>query len=202
MLVVDSHPVVVGGVRLFTRHSDQVEMVGSAETGEEAVEQARRDRPDVVLVDGWLPDMLRAEVIRRIRLVSPATKVIIFAAQVTPAVLAEATQLGVHGILGKSATPEHFIEVLCRVAAGERVSGRVSEGTLRRAADKLNCRPLTAREHEILQRAALGESNAEIAKAICLAPTTVKSYLHTAFPKLEARNRVEAIARLTQLGLL
>src|SRR5438270_159229 len=80
-----------------------------------------------------------------------------------------------------------------RVAAGEVIAAPVKDEELRRAAEKIHCTPLTSREHEILRRAARGETNAEIAKAIFLSPTTVKSYIQSALRKLEVRNRVEAV---------
>jgi two-component system nitrate/nitrite response regulator NarL len=202
LLVVDGCPVVHQGVRLFMEHSDRIVIDDHAYTGQEAVDLARRSRPDLVLVDPFLPDMLLGEVVRRIRAVSPASKIVVFAAHVTPTVHDEAAGLGVHGFLGKDATPEHFVDVITRVANGEVLADPMNHEVLRRAAEKLRCTPLTPREHEILRRAARGESNAEIAKAIFLAPTTVKSYLQSALRKLGARNRVEAVFKLSELRLL
>ncbi|MGZ8481878.1 MAG: response regulator transcription factor [Candidatus Limnocylindria bacterium] len=102
----------------------------------------------------------------------------------------------------KDSSPEQFVEVIEKVAAGETVVGRIDDDALRRAAEKLHGPALTRREYEILRHAAMGESNAEIGRAIYLAPTTGKSYLQSALRKLDARNRVEAVAKLSDLGLL
>jgi two-component system nitrate/nitrite response regulator NarL len=202
LLVVDDHPVVHQGVRLLLEHATDIEIVGEAVCGTDAIEAVQRTTPNVVLLDVRLPDMLVEEVVHRIRAVSPSSKIVIFTAHVSPTVTDEATRLAVHGFLGKDASPEHFLEVITRVAAGEVLTDRVSADALRQAGDKLHATPLTPREHEILRRAAIGESNAEIAQAIYLSPTTVKSYLQTALQKLDAHNRVQAVAKLSELELL
>jgi two-component system, NarL family, nitrate/nitrite response regulator NarL len=202
LVVVDGHPVVRHGVRLFASGNVRIRLVGEARSGEEAIEVARRNRPDLILVDPWLSDMLIDELVERLGATAPPSRVILFAAQITPTIRDEAARLGVHGCLGKNASAEHFLEVITAVAAGELVSEPVDTHLLRLAAAKLGCPALTPREHEILRRAARGESNVEIARAIYLAPTTVKSYLQSALRKLGARNRVEAVFMLSELRLL
>lgn len=202
MLLVDEQPIVQLGVALIARESERPCSVIMATGGQEAVDLARRDRPDIVLLDPALDDILLGEAVRRIHAVSPASRTIIFAAHITPSIREEAAGLGVHGLLGKDATPSHFLAVVEAVARGKRMLQAEQQDVLRRAAAKLNCAPLTPREHEIIRRAARGESNAEIAQAIFLAPTTVKSYVQSALGKLEARNRVEAVFKLSELRLL
>jgi two-component system nitrate/nitrite response regulator NarL len=204
LLVLDHNPVVREGVRLFvTEHSDRIDIVGAVTTGQEAIDVARENRPNVVQLDAWLPDMSLAEAVHRIRAVSPGSRIVLFTAPLTPARRDEAQKLGVEGLLGKDADPVRLVEVLTRVAAGEvLVAEDVSDRTLELAAIRLGCAPLTKREYEILRRAAEGESNSEIAAAIFLAPTTVKSYLQSALGKLGARNRAGAVATLGRVGLL
>jgi two-component system nitrate/nitrite response regulator NarL len=202
LLVVDGHPVVQKGVQLFMQDTDGVQVIDVAETGQEAVDAARRLNPDLVLLDAWLPDMLLEEAVQRLRAVSPIGKLIVFAAHVTPTVRDDAARLSVHGFVGKDTSPERLLDVIRRVAGGEIITDAIDDEVLRRAADKLHGAPLTQREHQILRRAARGESNAEIASAIYLAPTTVKSYVQSALYKLEARNRVEAVFKLSELRLL
>jgi two-component system nitrate/nitrite response regulator NarL len=202
LLVVDGHPVVRQGLRLFLGDGERVRILADAQSGEEAVRLACRLQPDVVLLDPWLADLLPADVIGRLRGVSPATRIVVFATHVTPTLREVSERLGVQGIVGKDTTAERLLDLIERVARGEIVTDPPHREALRRAADKLKCAPLTPREHEILCRAAHGESNAEIARAIYLAPTTVKSYLQSALRKLGARNRVEAVFKLSELRLL
>jgi two-component system, NarL family, nitrate/nitrite response regulator NarL len=202
LMLVDEQPIVQLGVSLIAKESQRPCRVIEATGGEDAIELARRERPDLVLLDPSLADLLLAEAVRRIGAVSPASRIVIFPAHVTPSISEEAARLGVHGLLGKDATPANFLSTIEAVARGEQMLQGEQRDALRRAAAKLNCAPLTPREHEIIRRAARGESNAEIASAIFLAPTTVKSYVQSALGKLEARNRVEAVFKLSELRLL
>ena len=202
LLVVDSHPIVRQGLRHFLGGEDRVRIVDDAATGEEGVRLARHLRPDVALVDPWLADLLAADVVARMRGASPGTRVVLFAAYVTPTLREAADRLGVAGVVGKDISAERLLDVIERVANGEVVTDLPRREALRTAAEKLRGTPLTPREHQILCRAAQGESNAEIAEAIYLAPTTVKSYLQSALRKLGARNRVEAVFKLSELRLL
>ncbi|WP_320669116.1 response regulator transcription factor [Patulibacter defluvii] len=202
VLVVDAHPVVHLGLSLLVGADERLRIAGAAQCGQDGIDAARRIRPDLVLLDPWLPDMLLSDAVRRLRAVAPGTRIVLFAEQVTPTLRDDARLLGVDGCLGKDASAERLSEVLARVVAGEVVNGHGLDEALRRAASKLRGPALTPREHEILRRAAKGESNAEIAEVVFLAPTTVKSYLQSALRKLGARNRVEAVSKLGELGLL
>jgi DNA-binding NarL/FixJ family response regulator len=202
LLIVDAQPIVRYGVRLFMHDTPQILAIEDADSGHEAVAAALRSRANVILLDSWLPDMLLPEAVDGLRSVSPSVRIVIFAAHLSPTLRDQALRLGVHGILGKNATPQHLREIVARVAAGEVIAAPPQDEVLRRAAEKLHRTPLTPHEHEILRRAARGESNAEIAKAVHLAPTTVKSYVQSALRKLGARNRVEAVYKLSELQVL
>lgn len=202
ILVVDHHPVVQHGVRLFLAGQPGFTVLGAARSGAEAIALARHERPDLALLEPWLPDLLLEELVERLRASSPNTRLIVFASQVTPTLRDQVARLGIHGLLGKGAAAEDVAATVTRVAAGETVAPPPSDSVLREAADKLHCAVLTAREHEILRLAARGASNSEIASEIYLAPTTVKSYLQSALAKLGARNRVEAVYKLGEVGLL
>ena len=202
LLVVDEQPVVQQGVRLFLQGAKGIRAVEAVGSGQEAIDAARERRHNVVLLDPWLRDMMLECVVRRLAAVSPGTRVLIFAAQLSPSLREEAAELGVHGVIGKDATPTRLLESIALVAGGQSIVDPDSDQMLQHAAAKVNGTPLTPREHEILRRAARGESNAEIAGAIFLAPTTVKSYLQSALRKLGARNRVEAVFKLSELRIL
>jgi two-component system nitrate/nitrite response regulator NarL len=202
LLVVDAHPVVHEGLRLFLAGDGSIGTMHSALTGAEGIATARRANPDVALVDPWLPDMLLDEAVRRMRVVSPCTRLIVYASSVSPGLREEAERLAVDGILGKDAEAGQLSEIVAEVAAGRAAIDPLESDFLDLAAAKLGCPALTPREHEILRLAARGESNAEIAGKVFLAPTTVKSYLQSALRKLGARNRVEAVFKLSELRLL
>ena len=202
LLVVDEHPVVHLGLSLLVQAEERIRIVGAADSGQAGIDAARRLRPDVVLVDPSLPDMLLDDVVRRVRAVAPGTRIVLFAERITPTVRDDAARLEVDACIGKDVSAARLADVLGRVAAGEVVGGPGLDEALQLAASKLRGPALTRREHEILRRVAKGESNAEIAAVVFLAPTTVKSYLQSALRKLGVRNRVEAVSKLGELGLL
>ncbi len=203
VLVVDDHPIVLDGVTLTLQRTSFIQVVGYARTGREAVEAVGRYRPDVVLLDLRLPDMLAPETIRQMAAEAPGVKVVIFTAYPEHAALADALAAGAHGVLVKDTERGDLVDVIRRVAAGERVVGADASGDggvlLTR---KLREHGLTRREYEILRHVAMGETNPEIASALGLTRNTVKTYLQRTLEKLGARNRVEALARANQLGIL
>jgi two-component system nitrate/nitrite response regulator NarL len=224
VLVVDDHPVVAEGVAALVHQAPWIRVLGSAPSGREAIAEAARLRPDVALVDLCLPDMLGSEVVaalvaggrhtdggstepsggrRRGRaLPGPGRPaVVVFTAFPDHAGIEAARQAGAVGVVLKDAGRTDLITTVTRAARGEHLgwsaSGEraVSPTDLRRVG-------LTRREYDVVRHVALGETNREIAGAMYLSPNTVKTYLQSALVKLGARNRVEAIARAHEHGLL
>lgn len=202
ILLVDDHLVVREGVALLLRHDPTLVIVGEARTGAEAVEQARRLRPGLVLLDLRLPDMLAPEATRALKAAVPDVRILLFTAHADHAALQAALDAGADGCLLKDASRTDLIATIKRVAAGERhVDPRTRANGQDAITDRLPS-PLTRREYEVLRRLALGETNPEIAAALAISRNTVKSYLQSAMQKLGARNRVEAIIRAHEHGLL
>jgi two-component system, NarL family, nitrate/nitrite response regulator NarL len=206
ILVVDDHPVVREGTSMLVDNDAGMELVGYARTGAEAIAATRRLHPDLVLLDLCLPDMLAPEVTRGLLAVQPEVRVLLFTAYADHAALRAALEAGAHGCLLKDATRTDLLRSIRRVAAGEQViDPRIADDRAPHAtgspgaAEGIN---LTTREYDVLRRVALGETNPEIAEALALTRNTVKSYLQSAFGKLDARNRVEAIIRAREAGLL
>ena len=202
VLVVDDHPVVHDGVALLVERTRWVTVAGSARSGREAIELAERLAPDVVLLDLRLPDMLGSEAVRAIRRRAPGAAVLIFTAHPEHAALEAAREAGAVGMVVKDVTRSDLADAIARAARGEPLPwGSGADGAEATAA-RLARFGLTRREYDVLRRVALGETNAEIAEATHLSPNTVKTYLQSALGKLGARNRVEAIARAGEAGLL
>jgi two-component system, NarL family, nitrate/nitrite response regulator NarL len=203
VLVVDDHPVVCDGVALLVQNDTAVEVSGSAHTALDAIDLARALAPDVILLDLRLPDMPAPELTRRLRDAAPPARIIVFTAFADYATLSTLNEAGIDGCLLKDASRTDLIDSICRVARGERVfDPRIEGGGRNRSLDAIVAISLTPREHEVLRRVAMGETNPEIATAIGLSRNTVKAYLQTVLQKLGARNRVEAIIRASELGLL
>ena len=201
VLVVDDHPVVRDGVALLLRGDPALVVVGSAESGRTALERAPQLSPDLVLLDLRLPDMLAPEVVVGLRELVPAALVVVFTAHGDHHGVQAALDAGAHGALLKDAAAIDLVAALRRVLRGERVTDpRLLPGEAGRAAQARS--GLTRREYEVLRLAAQGRTNPEIAECTGLARNTVKTYLQAALHKLGARNRVEAIGKASEAGLL
>jgi two-component system nitrate/nitrite response regulator NarL len=178
-------------------------VVGGASTGHEAVEVARRVPADVILLDLRLPDMPAPELVTRLRRVVPSAKILLFTAFADHGAIDVLIEAGADGCLVKDITGGDFSTAVHRVAQGIRVVDPRLAGRHASATPELLFRVgLTKREYEVLRFAAMGHSNPEIADQLYLARNTVKTYLQTAMQKLNARNRVEAIAKAHELRLL
>jgi DNA-binding NarL/FixJ family response regulator len=204
VLVVDDHPIVLDGVTLALHNTSWLRIAGYARCGREAISAVQTLRPEVVLLDLRLPDMLGPETVQALRAHDPTVKIIMFTAYPDHAALDAALAAGAHGVVVKDSEPANLVDVIRRVLAGERVGlvdvgGGNSSALLNR---KLREHGLTRREYDILRRVAMGETNPEIATALGLTRNTVKTYLQRTLEKLGARNRVEALSRANQLGIL
>jgi DNA-binding NarL/FixJ family response regulator len=203
VFVADDHPIVLDGVTLALQNTSWLRIAGYARSGRETITAVQTLRPDVVLLDLRLPDMLGPEVVQALRAQNRDVKVILFTAYPDHAALDAALAAGADGAMVKDTERNELIDVIKRVVAGERVicidSGGRGGAVLSR---KLRQYGLTRREYDILRRVAMGETNPEIAAALGLTRNTVKTYLQRTLEKLGARNRVEALARANQLRIL
>jgi DNA-binding NarL/FixJ family response regulator len=203
VLVVDDHPIVLDGVRHLVDSTPWISLAGYARTGREAVTLAEQTQPDVVVLDLRLPDMLGPEVVRSIHHGAPGAKVILFTAYPDHAAVDPALAAGAKAVVLKDADRADLVDVIRRVAAGESVGPDSGVGEAsRRFADKLRRSALTRREYDILRLISMGQTNPEIADALGLTRNTVKTYVQSALNKLGARNRIEALNRLSERGLL
>lgn len=207
VLVVDDHPIVLDGVRHLVDSTSWISLAGYARTGREGVTLAEQTQPDVVLLDLRLPDMLGPEVIHGIHRGAPAAQVVLFTAYPDHAAVEPALAAGARAVVLKDVDRADLVDIIRRVAAGEPVpSGPraiASASKLnQRLTNKLRRYAITRREYDILRRISMGETNPEIADALGLTRNTVKTYVQSALNKLGARNRIEALNRLHELGLL
>jgi two-component system, NarL family, nitrate/nitrite response regulator NarL len=203
VFVVDDHPIVLDGVTLALQNTSWLKIAGHARSGREAIAQVQKLRPDVVLLDLRLPDMPGPEVVQELRAAHAEIKVILFTAYPDHLSLDAALAAGAHGAMVKDTEREDLVDTIRQVMAGQRVvladAGGSSGAMLSR---KLRQLGLTRREYDILRRVAMGETNPEIAAALGLTRNTVKTYLQRALEKLGARNRVEALTRANEKGIL
>jgi two-component system, NarL family, nitrate/nitrite response regulator NarL len=198
-MVVDDHPVVRDGLSSLADGSPSIRIVGYAATGAEAVASVKSLAPDVILLDLRLPDQLAPELTSILRAMVPTARIVLFTAFPDHPAVEAALAAGAHGLLPKDASRTDLITAITRAARGESVDAFTPlHGELRHANNSVIAR----REYDVLRRVATGETNIEIAEAMGLTRNTVKAYLQSAMHKLGARNRVEAISRARERGLL
>ncbi|KPM54710.1 LuxR family transcriptional regulator [Frankia sp. R43] len=204
VLVADDHPVVLDGVTLALQRTSWLDVVGYARTGRDAIAAAARLRPDIVLLDLRMPDMLGPETTAGLLAGTPSLKVILFTAYPDHAAVEAALAAGAHGVVVKDVERADLVDAIRKVVNGERgvTAGIETDAGAVTARPGLGGRGITRREYDILRRVAMGQTNPEIADALGLTRNTVKTYLQRLMEKLGARNRVEALARAHELGIL
>jgi DNA-binding NarL/FixJ family response regulator len=210
VLLADDQELVRSGFRLILESKDDLEVVGEAGNGREAIELAATTSPDVVLMDIRMPELDGVEATRRILTGGLPTRVLILTTFDLDEYVVRAIRAGASGFLLKDAPPAKLVEAIRVVAAGDALlAPAVTRRLLDRFAHKLeDDRPppalgeLTERELEILRLVAQGLSNAEIAARLVVGETTVKSHVSSVLRKLHLRDRVQAVIAAYDAGLV
>lgn len=206
LVAADSHPIVLAGLRELCTAAGWLRLAAAAGTGKEAIAAVGENRPQLVVMDTRLPDLPAVDVIRRLRSLHPPVRIVLFTtdparAEHTAAAAGEAGE-AVAAVVHKRTDLRGLESALRRVADGERLLPADPASGSRRA-DRLRVSGgLTPREHEILRKVAAGMTNNEIARDLGLAHNTIKTYFQRTLEKLGARNRVEALLRAGEKGLL
>jgi DNA-binding NarL/FixJ family response regulator len=208
VVIADDQPLMRAGFRAVLEATGAIEVVAEAGNGEEAVAAARAHQPDVVLMDIRMPGMDGIEATRRL----PRQRVLILTTFGLDEYIIDALRAGASGFLLKDAPTEEVVAAVRAVAAGDAVLapavtrrlldqvGRRLPGAVPRAA--ADAAGLTDRERQVLGAMAAGLSNAEIAEALVLSETTVKTHVSSVLGKLGLRDRVQAVIYAYETGLI
>lgn len=211
VVLADDQEMVRAGLRMLIDFQPDLEVVGEAADGLEAVEVVTRLRPDVVLMDVRMPRCDGIEAARRVLAAVPDVGVVVLTTFDEDGSLAEALRAGVSGFLLKTAPPEHLLHAIRTVASGNglldpAVTLRVIAASARSPAPDpaaaARLATLTSRETDVLRLVAEGLTNAEIAASLYLGEATVKTYLSRMLAKLDLRDRVQAVAFAFRSGLV
>jgi len=202
VLVVDDHPVVRAGMVALLGELDDIEVVGEAGNGAEALALTPRLSPDVVLMDLRMPVMDGAEATARLREQPDPPQVLVLTTYDTDADIVRAVESGARGYLLKDTPPAVLADAIRRAALGETV---LASPVAARLAERLRApaRPeLTPRELEVLRAVARGLSNAEVGRELYIGEATVKTHLLRIFAKLEVTDRTAAVTAAYGQGLI
>lgn len=206
VLLVDDHPVVREGIRGMLSTEPDLEIVGEAGSGPEAVVRVAALEPDVVLMDLRMPGGDGAEATERIRADHPAVHVLVLTTYDTDTDILRAVEAGATGYLLKDTPRAELADSIRSAARGETVlSGRLAGKLLsrvRRDPEPEKPAALSPREVEVLRLAAEGHTNAAIGRALRISTTTVKTHLMRAYEKLGVGDRTAAVSQALRRGLL
>ncbi|MBF5044084.1 MULTISPECIES: response regulator transcription factor [Myxococcaceae] len=218
-VVEDQTRILKNQLRLLEASPD-LEIVGTALSGESALEQVERARPDVLLLDLGLPRMSGIDVTRHVKAQHPRIEILIFTIFDEEDRVLEAVKAGASGYLLKGTPADKIVEAIKEVSAGGTVIQpnlarrllrhfRIEPDAAPRTAaepaaglDEEPLKPLSDREREILQLIAKGVSNSEAARLLSLSKATIRTHLEHIYRKLEVTNRVEAVTEGIRKGLI
>jgi DNA-binding NarL/FixJ family response regulator len=207
VLIADDQRAVREGLAMLVGLTDDIEVIGTAANGVQAVELTRELRPDVVLMDLRMPEMEGAEATHAIRADLPETQVLVLTTYADDDSVFPALQAGARGYLTKDASAEEIERAIRAVAEGHThldpaIQHRLVAALLSSAAKERRLPDeLTTREVEVLKLIAAGLSNAEIAASLVLSAATVKTHINHIFQKTGARDRAQAVRYAYQHGI-
>jgi DNA-binding NarL/FixJ family response regulator len=213
ILVADDHPIVREGIRKLLALEDDIEVVGEANDGHEALELINQLHPDVVLLDLKMPGMDGLGVLQTLQQVKQTSKIIVLTASEDKNEWVQAMKLGCSGIVVKQTVPELITKSIRKVYEGEiwldshttaavmRQFASPSEGMLPTGVKDRERSPLSTREREIVGLVAQGYRNKEMAEKMFISEQTVKNHLHNIFDKLGVSDRLELALYAIHKGL-
>jgi len=202
VVVADDHPIVRSGIVGLLSSADDIEVVGEAGDGAEAVALATQLSPDVVLMDLRMPGVGGAEATAQILAARPDVRVVILTTYESDENILAAIEAGASGYLLKAAPQEEILAGLRSVARGEvALAPSIAALLVKRMREPARV-TLSERETQVLALVAEGNSNREIAAALFVSEATVKTHLIHVFEKLEVKDRTRAVTKAMELGLL
>ena len=210
VLIADDDDLMRAGLAELLTVDPAIEVAGQAATGREAVEQARRLAPDVVLMDVRMPDLDGIAATRELARTAPGVRVLILTTFEQDDYVFGALRAGASGFLLKRTRPEELLAAVHTIASGDsllspsvtrRVIDRMAQQPTPELADQARLDALTPREREVLERVARGLSNREIAAALAVEESTVRTHVKRILMKLELRDRVQAVIFAYETGV-
>lgn len=203
IVAIDDHAIVREGLRHMLESCPDIRMVGTAETGVRGIEEVLTHSPMLVLLDLSLPDMHGLDVLRRLRVEAPASRVLVLTIHDQHGIASQALQAGAHGYVLKDASREELITAIRGVARGkEYFTASVVRPLLDEATGVETPFQLSDRERDVLRLMADGMSNREIAETLVVSTETVKTHVSSILRKLHVSDRAQAVSRGLRTGII
>jgi two-component system NarL family response regulator len=199
ILIVDDHPVVRAGLTSMLGTQAELQVIGSASSGEEALAMIQRDDPDVVLLDLRMPGLNGIDMLLAAKKSGSQVRAIILTSYETDEDIYRAVQAGAQGYLLKDTPFKEMLEAIRTVNAGKRY---IPRQIAQRLAERMMRTELTARELEILKMLAKGPTNKQIGHALGISDYTVRNHVNSIIEKLEVSDRTEAATTAIQRGII
>jgi DNA-binding NarL/FixJ family response regulator len=195
VLIVDDHAIIRNGLTNLLGQKPDIKVVGDAANGQEGFEKALKTKPDVVVMDIYMPVCNGLEAMINIKENLPGTKVLFFSISENEQDLFQALRFGAEGYILKSADINEIADAIQRTANGETIlSSKVAKRLVEEFRHKAAESPLSDREKEVFQLVGEGFTNSGIAQRLFISEATVRTYLNRLLNKLHLKNRTEAIA--------
>lgn len=205
VLIADDHPLFLFAMAHSVNARPELELVGQAATGPEAVAVALQTRPDVAVLDVDMPDLSGLDVLHAFDREGLGTRVLFVSGSLDAETAYQLVEAGAAGVLDKTAMPDDIGDALVRIAQGETVLAPDVQAALVQAVRERRERPPTAlspREHQVLNFLAAGLSAPQIARELHLSPSTVKTHLQRLYERLDVSDRAAAVAEGMRRGLI
>jgi len=199
ILIVDDHPVMRDGLRAVVEQEPDMEVVGEAADGEEAIEQFQKLLPDIMLIDLQMPDVDGLQAITTIRSEFPDATIIVLTTFPGDARVVRAFTLGATSYLLKTARRDEIIKAVRGALSGRHT---VAPEVAQEIASHTGQEGLTEREIGVLKLVAMGRSNRDIAEALCISEDTVKARMKSIMGKLDAEDRTHAVMIAIRRGFM
>ena len=199
VLIVDDHPVVRAGLASMLGTQTELELVGSASSGEDALRMLDEQYPDVILLDLRMPGMSGVEMLQALKAANRQVRVIILTNYETDEDIYRAVQAGAQGYLLKDTSLREMVEAIRAVHSGKRY---IPRHIASRLAERMVRTNLTSRELEILKMLSKGPTNKQIGHALGISDNTVRNHVLKIIEKLEVSDRTEAATTAIQRGLI
>ena len=207
ILIADDHPVVREGLSTMLSRERDIQVVGEAENGTEAIKKTRELQPDIILMDLRMPEVDGVEAMRQIKVNNPDMKFIVLTTYDNDEYIFKGIEAGARAYLLKDAPREELFEAIRAVYRGESliqpaVAGKVLDRLAELSRQVRAPEVLSEREVEVLMLIAKGTGNKLIATSLCIGESTVKTHIQSIFQKLGVSDRTEAVTEAIKKGII